>query len=153
MSRRDRITLAVVIVAVAVVSLVGAAIAATLTDSGVIVVNIREGAREETDIRIALPAGPVLMAMHFVPNCCFDEVPAEALRYMGVARELCDVLSEQPDFTLVEVEGRGETVLVRKEGKNLVVRVDEDDTSIFVSVPLGAVEKVAKKLEKGRIIL
>lgn len=153
MTRRDRITLSVVIVVVAVVSLVGAAIAATLTNNGTIVVNVREGGGEETNIRIVMPVGPILMAVQMVPNSCFDEVPAEALRYMGVARELCDVLAEQPDFTLVEVQGCDETVLVRKEGNNLVIHVDEDETSVYVSVPLGAVEKVAKKLEKGRIIL
>lgn len=151
MTNRNKRILLVAVVMLAVVSVCGAAIATSLGGTGMIDVQVRE--RGGQNVSVHVPVSVVLLALQFAPRCAFGDVPDEAFRYAGAARVLTDRLGELPDFTMVEVDGADEHVRVRKAGDRLVVDIDNTDETVHVSLPLRVVEKVAKKLETGRVIL
>ena len=108
-------------------------------------------------INVAVPAALATVAMvaiEFVPveALPLDDVPAEALdaleHYLPSVQEALDRLAEQPDFVLVEVWSRDETVLVRKEGRKLRVIVESNDGRVDVSIPLSTVKEFTKRLRR-----
>ena len=108
-------------------------------------------------INVAVPAviaTVALAAIEFVPveALPLDDVPAEALdaleHYLPAAQEALDRLAEQPDFVLVEVRSRDETVLVRKEGRKLRILVESNDGRVDVSIPLSTVKEFTKRLHR-----
>jgi hypothetical protein len=108
-------------------------------------------------INVVMPAGVANMALaavEFMPVDSFylDEAPVEALEilehYLPAAQQALDRLAAQPDFVLVEVQSRDETVVVRKEGRALRIIVDSDDGRIDVKIPLSTVKEFAKRLRR-----
>lgn len=147
MASRNRTVLSIAGIVLAVVSLAGAAIAVSVAGQGMIEIEVRE--EGGADIKFAVPASFVLVALPFLPSEAFEELPAEAVRKMGVLRAIGDDLADTPDFTVVEAESARERVLVRKAGRRLVVEVRDGGDFVHVSVPLAVVDKVAKRIEKG----
>ena len=62
--------------------------------------------------------------------------------------EALDELAAQPDFVLVEVQSRDESVVVRKEGRSLRVILSSDEARIDVTVPLSTVKEFARHLRR-----
>ncbi|MFH1278153.1 MAG: hypothetical protein ABIK65_07220 [Candidatus Eisenbacteria bacterium] len=151
MTRRNRTILWIAVAVLAAVSLTGAAIATSIAGRGMIEVEVREACG--TDVRFSVPVSFLLLALPFMPSEAYEGMPPEAVRYMGAVRIVGDELEKMPDFTMVEVESPGHRVLVRKLGKRLVVDVDDGGDVVHVSIPIGAVERVAKRIEKGRFFL
>ncbi len=113
--------------------------------------------RDGGAINVAVPAAlatVALAAIEFVPleALPLDDVPVEALdaleHYLPAAQEALDRLAEQPDFVLVEVSSRDETVLVRKEGRKLRIVVESNDGRVDVSIPLSTVKEFTKRLHR-----
>ncbi len=151
MSKTTRIFLiAMVAVTVLVVATVGAT-AATVYRAGSIAVRVDD--RNGDRIAVTVPAGLARIAIAAVPASvlgdALDELD-ELGQWMPAARAGWQGLVETPDFVLVEVQGRDETVLVRKQGRRLVVHVDSPDARVDVSVPLGTVDALLSKLDRAR---
>ncbi len=68
--------------------------------------------------------------------------------YLPAAQKALDELAAQPDFVLVEVQSRDETVVVRKEGRSLRVVIDSDEARIDVTVPLSTVKEFTRHLRR-----
>jgi hypothetical protein len=149
MKRRDRIVLLVAIGVVALIGVVGGVIAATLSGMGTIDVEVHNC--EGTQISVHVPAAFVVGALHLAEEPILEEVPAEAYRYLDLLGAVCSNLAEQPDFRMVEVQDGDEAVVIEKRGRDLVVHVLTDEEFVKVSVPLGAVERIAKSLQGRRI--
>jgi hypothetical protein len=150
MKRRDKTVLWIAVVLVAAISIGGAAIATTLTGAGSIDIDIDD---DGSRIKMSLPASVVFVALQLMPDSALEEIPEEAVKYAGLARAVSKELRDLPDFTLVEVEGRHEHVIVQKRGDRLVVDVEDRESVVHVSFPIQIVDKVAKKIEKGRVFL
>ncbi len=153
MTKRNRNALVIAGIIILVIGIWAGSIAASLSSAGMIEVDVRPNNSRGDQISIRIPAATAMGFLAIVPNAVFWEAADECGRYMPMVRELCDELSDLPDFTLVDVEGRHETVLIRKEGRSLIIDVDEGDETVHITIPLGLVGQVAKKIEKGRSIL
>ncbi len=150
MKRRDRIVLLVAIGIVALIGIVGGVIAATLSGMGTIDVEVHE--RDGTQVSVHVPAAFVVGILRFADEPILEEVPPEALRYLDLVEAVCSSLSDQPDFRMVEVEDGSDHVVIEKRGGNLIVHVRTDDETVRVSLPLGAVERIAKSLQGHRLV-
>ncbi len=155
MPRGVKWVLAIALAPVLVVSLAVGATVGSVYSAGVISVSVQP--RGGGAINVVMPAGVANMALaavEFMPVDSFylDEAPVEALEilehYLPAAQQALDRLAAQPDFVLVEVQSRDETVVVRKEGRALRIIVDSDDGRIDVKIPLSTVKEFAKRLRR-----
>lgn len=83
-----------------------------------------------------LAAAGLALAPRVMPADARAEVRAQLGEWGPLAAALAEDLARQPDFTLVEVDDRGEHVEVLKRGRHLVVRVRSADADVDVQVPL-----------------
>ncbi len=152
MSKTARIILiAMVAVTVLVVATVGAA-AATVYRAGTIAVRVDDNNGDR--IAVTVPAGLARIAIAAIPASVLGEALDELDEldpWMPAARAGWTELAEAPDFVLVEVQGRNESVIVRKQGRQLVVHVDSPDARVDVTVPLGTVGALLAKLDRARL--
>ncbi len=151
MSKTARIVLiAMVAVTVLVVATVGAT-ASTVYRAGTIAVRIDD--RNGDRIAVTVPAGLARIAIAAVPASVLGDALHELdelNQWMPAARAGWTELAEAPDFVLVEVHGRDESVVVQKQGRRLVVHVDSPDARVDVAVPLGTVSALLAKLDRAR---
>jgi hypothetical protein len=116
------------------------ALLATIASLGVMVVDVREGGPDGHRILVPVPLVLAQAALAVAPSVApmhdlrLDD--PEALRHMGVAREVLQALADAPDGELVRVEERDELVIVEKQGHSLHVRVRNDRENVSVNVPL-----------------
>ncbi len=153
MTKRNRNALVIVTICLVIIGVWAGSIAASLTSAGEILVHVDSKSSMGDNISIRIPAAAVAGILGFLPNAVFYEATEECGEYMPLVRGVCEELANLPDFTLVEVESRHEMVLIRKIGNSLHIDVEDHDETVQVSIPLGIVEKVARKIEKGRSIL
>lgn len=99
------------------------------------------------DIAISIPGAVVLCVMPLIPDQALREAGAEIERSAPIVHAVLAELSRSPDFTIVCVEEPGERVNVHKRGRDLLVEVDDGDTSVRVKLPLKAAGYVLSRLE------
>lgn len=127
-------------------SLIGAT-GVAIQQSGILLVYV-EDKSEGFKIRLPVPVVLIRAAVAFVPQEELREARQELERVRPVLDEMLKSLQEIPDARLVEVEGRRESVLVSKQGRDLIVDVDTPSESIYVRIPLrGARSVVSAVLE------
>jgi len=155
MPRGVKWVLGIALASVLLISLAVGATVGSVYNAGTISVRVQP--RDGGGINVVVPAGVANMALaavEFVPvrTLPLDEAPDEALdvleHYLPAAQLALDRLAAQPDFTLVEVRSRDETVVVRKEGRSIRVLVDSDEASIDVTVPLSTVKEFTKRMRR-----
>jgi hypothetical protein len=124
----------------AVILAIPIALLATVASLGVLVVDVREGGPDGHRILVPVPLVLAQAALAVAPAFApVDELRIphkEALRHMGVAREVLQALADAPDGELVRVEERDELVVVAKEGRTLRVQVSGHRENVSVNVPL-----------------
>jgi hypothetical protein len=115
---------------------VPAVAAGTVAATGVVVVNVTEP-REGHHFVIPVPLALAQVAAGFVPEeKTHLQLPADAQRYMPVARQVLAALAAAPDAELVRVEEKDNTVSIRKEGDILHVHVQDKGENVDVQVPI-----------------
>jgi hypothetical protein len=150
-SRATRLALVVGLSLAVIVAVAVGATAAAVYRAGSITVDVRS--EDGTDLSIAVPAGLADLVITLVPLAPLREyaVEAEPLTeelwevWQAIERP-CRELAEAPDFTIVEISGPGERVLVRKQGRRLVTDITTEGERIHVVVPLRTVQRVLKRL-------
>jgi hypothetical protein len=115
--------------------------------AGMLVVRVQESGPHGTDLAIRIPAILVPMAMRIVPDEPLRQAAREARKWAPAARAMVKVLSDSPDFLLVRVDSPRETVKIQTENRKLVVDVTSLEEKVYVSVPLGVLNSVMKRLE------
>jgi hypothetical protein len=125
---------------------------ALLALGGIVVVDVREGGPD--GCRSVVPV-PLLLARIVVPFLPEDvqtvECPLEP-NELAAARGVVAELRRQPDFTLVEVLEGDERILVRKQGRCLVVDVvDGPDEEVHCRLPIKAAERVLERWAEGNL--
>lgn len=95
-------------------------------------------------VTVNLPLSMIEKALPMIPEDAMEATKVvfdETEMTIEDLRQLWNDIKDQPDFTMVTVEGEGENVNVRKEGNYLLVNVREDgDTQVDVRVPLTVVD-------------
>lgn len=130
MSKGTRLFLLIagIVMLVTTVTVVGASVA--VYKAGSVVVEVRQ--QGGPDISLKLPAGVARVVLRLVPRHVIPPIPVDVRRVERSLRELRDA----PDFTVVEVRGGDNQVLVRMVDGQLVVDVADGPDTVHVSLPL-----------------
>lgn len=126
---------------------------AILSLSGIMVVDVKEGGPDGARIVVPVPLLLVQACTPFLPEEARADLKCDADRMqIAAARQVLSALERQPDFTLVEVTDGDEHVLVRKQGRYLLVDVrDGEDEEVHCRVPLKAAGKLLNGFADGRL--
>jgi hypothetical protein len=143
MTRGTRLLLAVV-VGGALLMLATVAVAATAVyRAGSIEVAVEE---DGSNFRVKVPAGLVRAAIAVTPSSAVSELTDEIEPWLPAVEAGWRELRDTPDFVLVEVDAHDEHILVRKVGDDLLVDVDAPDAQVSVTIPLGTIDALVRKL-------
>lgn len=121
---------------------------AVLFHEGAITVNVKEKKPDGDRVFVIAPAAVVPWAIALAPekHVRFDQVPEEARAVLPALADAADKLQDMPDFVFVEVHSPREHVKVEKKGGSIVVNVDSDRETVYVSVPLRAARHALQEL-------
>jgi hypothetical protein len=121
---------------------------AVLFSEGAITVNVKEKKPDGDRVFVIAPAAIVPWAIALAPekHVRFDHIPEEARAILPALADAADKLGEMDDFVLVEVQSRREHVKVEKKGGSIVVNVDSEGETVYVSVPLRAARHALQEL-------
>jgi hypothetical protein len=109
--------------------------------SGVVVVDVHEGGPDGHHFVIPVPLFLAQAALSFAPQEAKYIPCQEFAPYQELSVRVLEELEAAPDGVLVEVHDGGETVLVRKVGKNLQVDVESPEEEVHCTFPIqGAIE-------------
>lgn len=115
--------------------------------AGMLVIRVQESGPHGTDLAIRVPAILVPIAMRAIPEEQLRHAAHEAANWAPAVRAMTKVLSESPDFVLVRVDSPTESVHIRKQDRSLVVDVTSIEEKVYVSLPLGVLNAVMRRLE------
>ena len=116
---------------------------------GAVNVRVLEKKPDGTHVRLIVPAALVPLGLEFVPAGNLREASAELKPWRPKIQAAVDGLEKCPDGLLVEVIDPDEHVRVAKEGSSLVVDVDDRENVVHLSVPLGTVRRVLRRLAES----
>jgi hypothetical protein len=117
-----------------------------LCSEGFVNVRVLEKKPQGHDIYIVAPAMIAPIAMHFVPKRHIANTSADIRPWLPAIRAGLDQLRESDDVTLVEVKDRYEHVQIAKRCGSIVVDVDDNDETVHVSTPIGAISSTIEQL-------
>ena len=117
----------------------------TVVSFGMMTVRVRE-ASSDFDLSISCPGALALVVLPLVPANALREAGAEIERAAPIVHAALAELRRAPDFTLVSVVECDDRVNVHKRGGNLLVEVDDGDTSVRVKLPLRTADYVLSRL-------
>jgi hypothetical protein len=122
---------------------------ALIYDAGAVRINVQEKRPGGEKTRLVIPAAAVPIAMRFVPDEKLHEEAEKLHDWLPAIEIAARELGRQPDFTLVEVQNPAEHVRITKQANSLVINVESDRESVYVSFPLKLVKSVARRLESA----
>lgn len=148
MSRGSRTFLIVFGLAVLLLSATIAAVAVSVQRCGMLSVDVRDFSHGGQRVAFKLPGAIVPIAVQFVPDKVFGEIPREVHEHISMLRVACDELAKQPDFVMVEVHDGNEHVFIAKRGRDLVIDVESHDEEVHITVPLSLMKSVVGRLAR-----
>jgi len=114
---------------------------------GAISVRVLQKRHEGHHIRLVLPAMLVPLGMSFVPNAKLQQASEEVRPWLPTIEVATRELARCPDGVFVAVKGPHEQVSIAKRGGALQIDVDSEEETVHVSVPLGMMHRVVRRLE------
>ena len=141
------------IIAIAILALpvgCGLLLAGSLVTHGLVTVKVDQSRTGGPDLFIPVPAGLIYLGVDLLPLLDTHHEMARARREIGswapVAAAALQSLEDCPDAVLVDVQDRGETVRIVKEGRNIEIRIHDHDGTVNVSLPAHLFTRVARQL-------
>lgn len=121
---------------------------AVLFHEGAVTVNVQEKRPDGEHIVVFAPAAIVPWAIALAPeeHTNFGHLPPEARQAIPALAAATDKLRDMPDFVMVEVQSPREHVRIEKLGGSLVINVDSEKETVYVSVPLRAARHALEEL-------
>lgn len=144
MSRGSKLLLVLLLGGFAVVVLGAGGVAAAVAHSGTVAVRVHE---DGNDVRVAVPAALVRLAVALLPESALRDVADEAEPYLPALAAAWAELERAPDFTLLEIAGPDGEMRVEKRGGRILVLVDEAGARVSVGLPLGTVRALLGRFE------
>lgn len=117
--------------------------------SGIAVVDVADH-RDGSRVFIPIPMILGNIGVSLLPDQALQDVRRELGPHRRAAEAVIDELRACPDGPFLEVEGRGEHVLVEKSGDNLIVDVHSRKEDVYVRVPLRGTKKLIAQLTAER---
>lgn len=112
-----------------------------------VVVDVREGGPDGHHIVVPVPLPLAQLALNFAPEEETTITCPELWRYRDAIGRVVEELRKAPDGELVRVEEADTFVSIRKEGSQLLVYVEEDESTVKVKFPLKAVKRFLARLD------
>ena len=128
---------------------VGVAVAATVVRSGIVMVQVEEKTADGVSFRAPIPAGLLTFGAgltRFVDESELEDARRELEPIRPLLHDLTTELRNAPSFTLVEVHDRDDHVRIVKDGRSLVIDVDNPDTRVHISFPIDLAERVINSI-------
>jgi hypothetical protein len=137
----------------AVLVLVGTAVVAGAVafSAGSVRVRVVEKKPGGDNLNLILPALAIPVGMKLMPEEARQQAVAQAAPWAPALKAVGEELSRTPDFVLVEVNNPQEQVLIRKQGRSLVIDIDNEDETVHLSFPVKLLVSVASELEVAAI--
>jgi len=147
MSTGSRIFLAVsAAVSILMLATLGAA-AAAVYRSGTVAVAVEPP--DGGGLSISVPAILIHIAVALAPAEMLDEVRDELRPVWPTIRAAARELDRAPDFVLLEIRSGGERVIVEKEARRMLVRIETDGDTVRVSIPIRTVRRIVDRVPAG----
>jgi hypothetical protein len=100
---------------------------------------------DDVTLWLPVPMAAVDIGLWFIPEKELEDVQESMLPVKDLMLAGFHELQDIPDTTLVEVKTPDESVLVLKEGNDLVVDVDSrSDGKVHVKLPLHSLERILR---------
>lgn len=115
--------------------------------TGVVVVDVKEGGADGHHFVIPVPLILAQAALNFAPEEAQYVECEEFGPYQDLAIKVLEELKNVPDATLVEVQSRSESVLIRKSGDELLIDVESGSDIVYCRVPLKSAIKMVKSFD------
>jgi hypothetical protein len=119
--------------------------------AGMLDVRIHENSPDGTRIAFHVPAIVVPVVLRFVPDRAFAQAVEKSERWMPIARTAMSRLAKTPDCLLVQVDSPQERVRIAKHGRKLSVDVASEEENVHLSVPIGTLTAVLRRLQGASI--
>ncbi|MBU1701834.1 MAG: hypothetical protein KJ970_03215 [Candidatus Eisenbacteria bacterium] len=120
---------------------------ASVHRAGVLKIQYTEYGPHGDHISLYIPGFVVQTALGFVPKSALDfDLDPGTEPWIYLAMESISELEKIPDAVFVEVESGNETVLIRKEGINLTIDVENSDEKVHLSIPMNSVKAVLNRI-------
>jgi hypothetical protein len=128
----------------------GLLLAGTIAATGLVTVRVNEQGPEGTNLYVPVPAGLLYLGLAALPHVLPDEELAEIRTELGelgpAIAALGEALEDCPDAVLVDVQERGESVRITKQGRSLLIHVDDGRDEVRISVPAALFSRTVNAL-------
>jgi hypothetical protein len=114
---------------------------------GAVTVYVRNK-KEGFPILVPFPALVLTEGIRFVPRRDLHVPPGDLKQWLPAIEAASQELGRAPDGLFVDVKEGAEHVIIAKCRESLVVRVDDDDETVHVSVPVETLRSVAEVLAR-----
>jgi hypothetical protein len=111
---------------------------------GVATVKVEQGGPDGSRILVPVPMAVARVALAVTPEEELRELRREIGPWAPVLAEVAAELEEAPDALLVEFVDEDERVVIRKEGRKLLVEWTGPEERVRVKVPLRALASLAE---------
>ena len=138
-----------VVVGTAALVLLGAAVVAF--SAGTVRVRVLEKKPGGDNVNLLLPALVVPMGLKLMPDEARRQAAARVGPWAPALEALSKELARTPDFVLVEVKNPQEHVLIRKQGRSLLIDVDTEDETVHISFPIKLMASVASEFDVATV--
>ena len=139
MTRKQKVVLAVVLAILIPASL--------LASATYLVVDVRTGGDSNGRIFLPVPLALLEATLWLAPKDATRFQHSELAEHQALLAAAVDELAQVDEATLVSVKTPDETVLVTKEGADLVVSVSTPDETVRVRVPLAVVAAIVESYD------
>jgi hypothetical protein len=148
MSTRNKLLVPILVLTMLVVAGTVAAYQ-TFGGMGTLVIDVQEKHPGGDAVFMRIPGALIPVTLNCIPNGSFHCGGSdEDLRYVGpILMTISKELRKMPDAVIVQVESPDEVVVIEKRGGYLIIDVDTPDETVHISMPLKAVEMIAKKMD------
>jgi hypothetical protein len=150
MSRAQKIVLGVAGGTLVLLAGLTVAAGAAVYEAGSVAVRVQEKHGDRNTVRFQIPAVLLHAGLMVVPEVKWRQARLESgpelRQWWPVIESTLGGLARCPDGLLILVDSADENVRIAKEGRTLVVDVETPDESVHVSIPLGVVTSVVRRL-------
>lgn len=101
------------------------------------------------DVKVAVPAFVVGLALWAVPDAALAEGLDEVRPWLEIARDAARTLEKAGNVTLVRIVGQGERVTIGTEDGVLVVDIVDGGETVRIEMPLRTVDRIVRRLERA----
>jgi hypothetical protein len=119
---------------------------ALISSEGFVSVRVHEKKPDGTHLSLIVPAALLNGGLHFVPKDHLQEAGEKVQPWLPTIHAAIDAMKSEGDTTFVEVREENQHVTVATHNGSIVVDVDDDGETVYVSTPLRAIDNAIDQI-------